>query len=188
MRFSNRLFLTFALLAVLFSTGCISLNGQPAKTGEWEVLFDGKSAEKFRGYKQVSFPDKSWKVEHGTLKTVPGDGTDLVTKEKFGSFELQLEWKISPGGNSGVMYHVAEDFPEPWYTGPEMQVLDDAKHADGKNPLTTAGSLYALIAATNKKLKPVGEWNRRACSYGETTSSIGSMARRLLITSWAATR
>ncbi|MBI3418092.1 MAG: DUF1080 domain-containing protein [Verrucomicrobia bacterium] len=159
MPLSTRLFLALALLAVLCSSGCISLNGQPANHSEWQVLFDGKSTDKFRGFKKDSFPD-SWKIEQGTLKTVPGNGTDIITKEQFDNFELQLEWKISPGGNSGVIYRVSEAFAEPWHTGPEMQVLDDDKHADGKNPLTTASSLYALMAATNKKLKPVGEWNQ----------------------------
>ena len=88
-----------------------------------------------------------------------GDEVDLVTREKFEDFELQLDWRISPGGNSGVIYRVSEDFPQSYNTGPEMQVLDDAKHKDGENPKTSAGALYALIAPKNKILKPVGEWN-----------------------------
>ncbi|MEO8428846.1 MAG: DUF1080 domain-containing protein [Verrucomicrobiota bacterium] len=94
-------------------------------------------------------------------KTIPGEhGADLVSKEQYDNFELALEWRISPGGNSGIMYHVTESFDEPWHTCPEMQVVDDDKHADGKDPETSAGSLYALIAPTNKKLKPVDDWNQ----------------------------
>ena len=150
--------LTFAaVIAPLLLTSCSTPNGQKS---DWIVLFDGKSADAFRSYKGDSFPDKAWAVEDGTLKTIHSDSpVDLVTKEIFESFDLRLEWRISPGGNSGVMYHVSEDFDNPWQTGPEMQVLDDDKHGDGKNPKTSAGALYALIAPTNKHLKPVGEWN-----------------------------
>src|SRR6266571_2253344 len=151
------------LLFVLLASGCISLNGAEAKVkpGKWEILFDGRSANKWRGFKMNSFPDQSWKVEDGALRTVAGaHGPDIVTKELYDNFELELEWKVTPGANSGIMYHVSEDFEAPYETGPEMQVLDDDKHADGKDPKTSAGSLYALIAPKNKRLKPVGEWNR----------------------------
>lgn len=143
----------------LILAGCSSPNCCKPKS-DWIVLFDGKSADAFRGYKRDSFPDKSWKVENGTLKTIPGgEVVDLITKEKFESFDLLLDWRISPGGNSGVIYHVAESFPQSYNTGPEMQVLDDSKHKDGANPKTSAGALYALIAPRAKVLKPVGEWN-----------------------------
>jgi hypothetical protein len=131
------------------------------KKGKWETLFDGGSVEKWRGYKKDSFPSESWQVVDGTLRTNPkGNPVDIVTKENYDNFELQLEWKVTPGANSGIMYHAGEDFEEAWWTGPEMQVLDDDKHPDGKNPKTTAGSLYALIAPHDKELKPVGEWNK----------------------------
>jgi hypothetical protein len=149
-------------LIVSLASGCVSLNGDDAKkTGEWEVLFDGKSTDKWRGFKVSSFPDRGWKVEEGALRAVAGaGGPDLITKDKYENFELQLEWKVSPGANSGIMYRVSEDFDAPWHTGPEMQVLDDDRHADGKNPKTSAGSLYALIAPKDRRLKPVGEWNQ----------------------------
>jgi len=67
---------------------------------------------------------------------------------------------VAPGGNSGIIYLVSEDEDQTWKTGPEMQVLDDAKHPDGKDPKTSAGALYALIAPINKVLEPVGRWNR----------------------------
>lgn len=159
MRTSTR-FVFSCLAAILFS-----LNGLAAektgKPGKWEVLFDGKSTDRWRAFKRESFPDKGWKVEDGALKTIPGgDVVDIITKEKFADFELELEWKISPGGNSGIIYRVSEDFDQVWFTGPEYQVLDDAKHPDGKKPETTACSVYALIAPTNKTLKPVGGWNK----------------------------
>jgi len=145
-------------LGLVFALSC---SPALAKKGKWKTLFDGKSTAAWRGFKQDNFPDKVWKVENGSLRTVvSAEGRDIITKEKYGDFELELEWKISAGSNSGIIYLVSEDFDQTWQTGPEMQVLDDAKHRDGKDPKTSAGSLYALIAPVNKVLKPVGEWNK----------------------------
>ena len=97
----------------------------------------------------------------GTLKTIPhGDIVDLITRDEYESFELKLEWRISPAGNSGIMYHVAEGDREVWHTGPEMQILDDTGHDDAHKANTSAGALYDLIAPVNKHLAPVGEWNQ----------------------------
>lgn len=133
-----------------------------AKGAGWEVLFNGKNTSRWRGYKQEKFPEKGWKVEGDALRHVAGEGGgDLITREKFGSFELRFDWKVAPGANSGVIYRVTEDRGASYETGPEYQVLDDTKHADGKNPKTSAGALYALIAPNaDKALKPVGEWNK----------------------------
>jgi hypothetical protein len=110
----------------------------------------------------ANFPTNKWVVVEGALKTVPGGGgVDLVTTEQFTDFEFEYEWKVSPAGNSGVMYRVAEINGPSYMTGPEMQVLDDAKHPDGKNPKTAAGSLYALLPpGPNRQVNPVGEWNK----------------------------
>src|SRR5216117_2877723 len=161
MRIQTRLIFSLILASLFAASVPLSAADAKAKPGKWEVLFDGKSVEKWRGYKMNSFPDHSWKVEAGAIKTIAGaEGPDIVTKEKLENFEVELEWKVSPGANSGIMYRVSEDFGAPYETGPEMQVLDDDKHSDGKDPKTSAGSLYALIAPTYKKLKPVGEWNK----------------------------
>jgi hypothetical protein len=125
------------------------------------VLFDGTNTDAWRGYKRETFPEKGWAVKDGTLSPiVGGDRVDLITKDVYRDFDLELEWKVGPMGNSGVMYDVAETEPESYYTGPEMQVLDDIGHKDGQNSKTSAGSLYALVAPTGKVLKPVGEWNK----------------------------
>jgi hypothetical protein len=161
MRIQTRLFIAIILASLSVSSVCLYGADAKRKPGKWLVLFDGKSVDKWRGYKMNSFPDHSWKVEAAAIKTIAGaGGPDIVTKEKFGNFELELEWKVSPGANSGIMYRVSEEFSAPYETGPEMQVLDDDKHDDGRDPKTSAGSLYALIAPKNKKLKPAGEWNK----------------------------
>ncbi|GIT56706.1 MAG: glycosyl hydrolase [Candidatus Neomarinimicrobiota bacterium] len=126
---------------------------------EWTVLFDGKTVKGLRGYKQSGFPD-SWEVVDGTLKTVPGHGVDLISEEVYKNFELELEWKVPKGGNSGIFYFATEEGNYIWQSAPEMQVVDDEKHTDGKNTLTSAGALYALIAPSTNVVKPVGEFNQ----------------------------
>src|SRR3954468_18023421 len=80
-----------------------------AQNGQWIVLFDGSSTDKLRGYKMSGFPDQAWKVEDGALVAQTGTpNIDLVTKNKFKNFELELEGAVSPAGNSGVFYHVKE--------------------------------------------------------------------------------
>lgn len=129
--------------------------------GKWIVLFDGKSKEAWRGYQRRDFPDKGWVIDQGAFKTVvDGEHVDLVTKQKFRNFELELEWKVSPGGNGGIFYRASEEDKEIWHSAPEIQVLDDDRHRDGKNPKTSAGSLYALVAPVGKKLRPVGDFNQ----------------------------
>ena len=129
--------------------------------GEWQVLFDGTATDALRGYGMDGFPADRWVVEDGELRTVPGSGIDLVTHDTFGDFELEFEWRVAPGGNSGVMYRVVETAEPAWTTGPEYQVLDDALHPDGREPTTSAAALYDLIAPEpNKRLEPVGSFNR----------------------------
>ncbi|MFN7142000.1 MAG: DUF1080 domain-containing protein, partial [Limisphaerales bacterium] len=149
---------------------CVSLVGcatsqksanHTSKERPWIVLFDGTSTDALRGYKREGFPDKGWAVQDGTLKTVPNVGrVDLISRERFKDFEWEFEWKVSPGGNSGVFYGVQESDGPAYSTGPEYQLLDDSKHRDGGNKLTSAGALYALIPPNStKRLNPVGEFN-----------------------------
>ncbi len=125
----------------------------------FQFLFDGSSLSSFRGYKRTDMP-KGWVIADGIMAYVPGvEGGDVMTKEQYGDFDLRLEWKISEGGNSGVIYHVMETKNATFETGMEMQVLDDARHGDGKNPLTSAGSAYALYAPSQKVVLQANEWN-----------------------------
>jgi len=124
---------------------------------DWRPLFDGKTMAGWRGYHQKTAP-AGWQAVNGALTRVSGGG-DLITVDQFDNFELELEWQIAEGGNSGIMYRVSEDGEEAYYSGPEYQVLDNTRHADGKNPLTSAGSAYALYAPDKDVTRPVGEWN-----------------------------
>jgi hypothetical protein len=142
------------------STGINSLTEQEKKDG-WKLLFDGKTADAWRQYRGQTLPDR-WQVKDGELILSHKSGTkggDIVTKDEFGSFELSLEWKISPRANSGIMYRVSEDKGAPYETGPEYQLLDNAGHADGRDPMTSAASCYALYAPSRDVTKPVGQWN-----------------------------
>lgn len=143
---------------------------------EWISLFDGES---LTGWKRFNADEIGplWSVEDGAIKCdgqghgegSPEFGGSLVTLETFGNFELELEWRISEGGNSGILYHVLEgpEFSHAYVTGPEFQVRDDGPGATTeaeKNKM--AGSSYDMFAApATKKLNPVGEWNSAKIVY-----------------------
>jgi hypothetical protein len=99
-----------------------------------------------------------WSVESGLL-TRTGPGGDIITEQQFGDFELYLEWLVGPGGNSGVLVRAVEGQEEVYHGAPEMQILDDAGHPDGRSPLTSAGSNYGLHGAPRGIVKSAGEWN-----------------------------
>ncbi len=123
----------------------------------WHTLFDGTSTDAWRGYQMDRLP-AGWRVENGTLVRAAEAG-DIVTKAQYGDFDLELEWMVPPGGNSGIMYRVTEADSATYRTGPEYQLLDDAAHADGANPLTSAGAAYGFYAAPKGLVKPAGQWN-----------------------------
>jgi hypothetical protein len=122
----------------------------------WKLLFDGQTTAGWRGYLKKAVT--GWQVVDGAL-TRAAEGGDIVTTEQYRNFELALEWKIGPGGNSGIFYRAVEGPSAIYFSAPEMQVLDDALHADGQSPLTSAGSNYGLHPAPRGVVRPVGEWN-----------------------------
>ncbi|MDX1531458.1 MAG: DUF1080 domain-containing protein, partial [Rhodothermales bacterium] len=96
----------------------------------WTLLFDGADLSAWRAYAGGDVP-AGWRVDDGAIHfdpTVEGGGGDIVTREEYGDFELALEWKLSPCGNSGIFYRGAEGMEYVWQTAPEMQVLDNACH------------------------------------------------------------
>jgi len=140
------------------------------KGAGWKLLFDGNDLEGWHNFKSDSVKP-GWQVKDGTLACVdPHNAGDLVTKEKFGWFELQLDYNISEGGNSGIIYHVTDEGRAVWATGPEVQLEDNAKAADPQR----CGWLYGLYQPptdpkTDKPIdatKPAGEWNHMRLIIG----------------------
>lgn len=131
----------------------------------WKPLFDGQTFAGWHVFNGGPVGSK-WVVEDGAMHLTSMGGGNLVSDGEYENFILELEWKIAAGGNSGIMWGVIEDkkYCCPYVTGPEMQVLDDAKHADsvlGKNGNHKAGSLYDMIPPSDlKAVKPAGEWNK----------------------------
>jgi hypothetical protein len=125
----------------------------------WRLLFDGSTTTGWRNFRSDSI-SAGWQIVDGGLtRTQPGAG-DIITRDKFKNFELALEWKISPAGNSGIFYRASEDDDAIYWTAPEMQVLDDAKHPDGQSRLTSAGANYDIDPAPAGVVRPAGEWNQ----------------------------
>ena len=142
---------------------------QQEKQEGWMLLFNGENFKGWRGYNDKAFPDSGWVVEDQTLRCIGsgqgeagGAGGDIIYDQKFKDFHLKLEWKISKGGNSGILYMAKEVEDQPiWQSAPEMQVLDNQRHIDaelGDNRM--AGALYDLIAPDPQNTKPAGEWNQ----------------------------
>ena len=129
----------------------------------WRKLFDGKTTRGWHTYGKSTANDR-WKIADGALYLDNSikEGGDIVTDEAFENFDLKLEWKISKNGNSGIIINIKEDaekYKETYKTGPEIQVLDNDGHPDGKILKHRAGDLYDLIKSSSEPVKAVGEWN-----------------------------
>ncbi|MFD2200353.1 3-keto-disaccharide hydrolase [Shivajiella indica] len=131
----------------------------------WMLLFDGENTDGWRSFNGEAFPD-GWTVEDGSLKALGtgGDiGGDIVfAPMDFEQFELEFTWKIAPGGNSGVFYHVVEDpkYKAPYETGPEYQVIDQLGFEHPLEDWQSIASDYAMYPAdVEGVVKPSGEWN-----------------------------
>jgi hypothetical protein len=129
----------------------------------WKLLFDGKTTDGWRTFNSDKISSR-WKAANGELyldKTVTEGKGDIVTNEEYKDFDFIYEWKIDACGNSGIMFNVVEDpkFENTYFTGPEMQVLDNTCHPDAKIIKHRAGDLYDLISCSKETVKPAGEWN-----------------------------
>jgi hypothetical protein len=158
----NRIMANAALLvsAFLWVAGAgheVSAN-EAAPSPKWHTLFNGKLLDTFRGWRSDGMPE-GWHVVDGVLAK-EGSVDDLVTKEQFGDFELELEWKIGKAGNSGVFYRGTREYDHIYWSAPEYQRLDDANAADGRSRLTAAAAAYGLYAPPAGVVKPFGEWNK----------------------------
>lgn len=176
MRFSSFVLLVSAIGILSPAVAEVPLNGlTPAeKIGGWEMLFDGQTMSGWRNYRQEGMGD-GWDVKDGAIHWKKKKAGDIITKEQFENFELSLEYRISKGGNSGLMFHVLETEDRPWQTGPEVQIQDNV---DGHDP-QKAGWLYQLykpvkprwaaraeqqagidLPAIDDATRPAGEWNQ----------------------------
>ncbi len=160
----SALFVSFAFTKKTFEIPI--LNAQHG----WVSLFDGKTFNGWHSYGKTTVGN-AWKIEDGAIHLNAADkksyqtegGGDLVTNKAFTNFDFKAEWKISKGGNSGILFFVQDNpakYNETWNTGLEMQVLDNDGHPDGKIHKHRAGDLYDLIACSKETVKPVGEWNK----------------------------
>lgn len=123
-------------------------------TNGWRIL-DNASA--WRGYESDALP-AGWTFDNGMISKQRSVG-DIMTKDQYANFELALDWKIAPGGNSGIFYRGTTEYDHIYWSAPEYQLLDDANAPDGRNPLTSAAAAYALYAPPRGVVKPAGEWN-----------------------------
>ena len=165
-----KLLSTIAVL-LLFIAAVPNKDDVPSKKG-WKSLFDGKSKKGWHIYRGEA-TGESWQVEDGLLTFTPVNkpgvktGGDLTTDEEYENYHLSVEWKISEGGNSGIIFGVKEDsmYKKSYLTGMEMQVLDNSKHPDAKITKHRAGDLYDLISCSKETVKPAGEWNHAEVIY-----------------------
>jgi len=171
---SRRIAVTAAIIAATCAValGCICsnafaqgtrmnvLSAKDKKDG-WKLLFDGKTTNGWHNYKQTTV-GPGWIIKDGILSrsadTAVAAG-DLLTNEKYRNFDLALDWRISEGGNSGIIYRLTEDNDYPWQSGPEMQILDDARHSDGKLRITSAGSAFAIYPSPKGVVRGANKWN-----------------------------
>jgi hypothetical protein len=155
---------------ILFTSAAIAqekdntLTKKEVKDG-WKLLFDGKTTDSWMNYKTGTFPTGGWVVKDGLLTITPGSkGGDIVTKDKFKSFEFSVDFKYTPGANSGIKYFIdtERDGGKMASIGCEYQVLDDKLHPDAKagiNGNRKLSSLYDLIPAKNAKDNGPNQWN-----------------------------
>lgn len=129
----------------------------------WKLLFDGKTQNGWRYYKNE--PSKSWEVADGTLHSKGSAGNygsinaDLMTQDQYENFELSVDWKISAKGNSGILYLVTEEFKTSYLSGPEYQIIDDLNFPEKLEDWQKTGANYAMNTAPTAAPRPVGEWN-----------------------------
>lgn len=145
--------------------------GDEERAAGWRLLWDGLTSWGWRAAKGSEFPKQGWEMKDGVLSVLETGGAesraggDIVTRESYAAFELRLEFRLTPGANSGVKYYVDTELnkAEGSAIGLEYQLLDDARHPDakaGRDGNRTLASLYDLIpAAPDKRAKPIGEWN-----------------------------
>ncbi|HEV7621036.1 MAG TPA: DUF1080 domain-containing protein, partial [Flavisolibacter sp.] len=140
--------------------GITQLTTQERREG-WKLLFDGKSIKGWRTYQNK--PADSWIAEDETLHCQGKDKAkvrgNLITNDQYENFELSIDWKLTPYGNSGILYLVSEQYKEPYLSGPEYQIIDDKGYPEKLQDWQTTGANYAMDPPKTNAAKPIGEWN-----------------------------
>ncbi|MDZ7607481.1 MAG: DUF1080 domain-containing protein [Cyclobacteriaceae bacterium] len=169
----NNLFASFSLLGfLLLSISSLAQQSNTLAAAEkndgWTLLFNGENFDGWRQCNGTAMP-ANWVIEDGAMKVFTGegkkegqgaDGDILYAPKKFKNFELSIDWKSSPRGNSGIFYYVREVPGKPiYYAAPEVQVLDNKEASDNKIDSHLAGSLYDILPADPKTVNPAGSWN-----------------------------
>lgn len=151
---------------VLIVMGCGTSAQSTKKQKGFVKLFDGKTTTGWHTYNKTTV-GSAWDIEDGAIHMSPTKkgktgGGDLVTDKEYGNFHLKLEWKVAPKANSGIIFYVHEDpkYGQTYLTGPEMQVIDNDGHPDGKITKHRAGDLYDMVESTTEPVRAVGEWNK----------------------------
>ncbi|MEM6688779.1 MAG: family 16 glycoside hydrolase [Planctomycetota bacterium] len=173
-----------AIVSLFASIACVnsleadfSILSDAEKASGWTTIFDGESFDGWRNYQKDSVSD-GWAIEEGAMVRKSKGAGDLITDKSYRFFELSLEYKISEGGNSGLMFHVTEDNPKPWHSGPEVQIQDNFAGHDPQK----AGWLYQLYKPVVPKwvadkttvdaTRPTGEWNQLYLRISPTKSEV----------------
>lgn len=125
-----------------------------SQPGTWRSLI---SLDNWRGYQATAVP-AGWSAS-GNLLTKTGVGQDIVSRDTFTDFELELDWMLDARGNSGIFYRATEEYNKIYWSAPEYALLDDARHPDGRNVLTSAGAAHSLYAPPRGVVKEAGQWN-----------------------------
>lgn len=127
----------------------------------WQLLFDGKSTDGWLSYGGDPITP-AWKAIDGVLVLEGRGAKDIVTAKKYRSYELTLDWRLKPdgpAGNSGIFYYVVDTASAIYWAAPEMAVLDNARHPDGKTELTSSGAVHSMYPVPHERTRPTGEWN-----------------------------
>jgi hypothetical protein len=161
------------LIAIAIITSCLGMVSfylpkdnvltKSEKNNGWELLFDGKTLTGWRMY-QNKLTD-CWGAKNGELYCKGSETnktdlrTDIITAEQYGDFELSIDWKIAPESNSGIMYHVTEQYNVPYLSGPEYQIIDDIGFPEKLEDWQKTGADYAMYPASTRPTNPVGQYN-----------------------------
>ena len=134
------------------------------KKAGWQLLFDGKSTTGWHGYNLTVFPD-CWIIEDGSLTMITEGGQesqDIISDKVYKSYAFSVEFKLTKGANSGIIFQVAEDtkYKFPYETGPEFQIIDEDNYPDHQGATQVCGANYGMYAPKTKASRPIGEWNR----------------------------